>query len=158
MGLELVMNFMDEAIKLAKKAYLKGEVPIGAIIVKDNKIIAKAYNNRERTQQAINHAEIIAIKKACKKLKSWRLNDCDMYVTLEPCVMCAGAILNARLKSVHIACLDKSHGGVVSQYNILTDGTLNHKTEIIIGENEAQSKQLIQSFFKNLRKIKNSLK
>ena len=152
------MNFMEEAIKLAKKAYLKGEVPIGAVIVKDNKIIAKAYNNREHTQQAINHAEIIAIKKACKKLKSWRLTDCDMYVTLEPCVMCAGAILNARLKSVHIACLDESHGGVASKYNILTDGTLNHKTEIIIGENEQQSKQLIQSFFKNLRKIKNNLK
>lgn len=152
------MNFMEEAIKLAQKAYLKGEVPIGAAIVKNGKIIAKAYNNRERTQQAINHAEIIAIKKACKKLKSWRLNDCDMYVTLEPCAMCAGAILNARLKSVHIACLDDSHGAVVSKYQLLTDGTLNHKTEIIVGENEEQSKQLIQSFFKNLRKIKNNIK
>lgn len=147
------MNFMEEAIRLAKKAYAKAEVPIGAIIVKDNKIIAKAYNNRERSQQAINHAEIIVIKKACKKLHSWRLNDCEMYVTLEPCSMCAGAILNARLKSVHIACLDESHGAVVSKYNLLSDGTLNHKTEIVIGECEAEAKQLIQSFFKNLRKI-----
>ena len=146
------MNFMDEAIKLAKKAYDKGEVPIGAIIVKNNKIISRAYNNRERTQQAINHAEIIAIKKACKKLKSWRLNDCEMYITLEPCSMCAGAILNSRIKCVHIACLDEAHGAVVSKYKLLSDGTLNHKTEIITGENEAEAKQLIQSFFQNLRK------
>ena len=148
------MNFMEDAIKLAQKAYKKKEVPIGAVIVRNGKVIARAYNNRERSQQAINHAEIIAIKKACKKLKSWRLNDCDMYVTLEPCAMCAGAILNARLKSVHIACLDETHGAVVSKYNLLTDGTLNHKTEIIVGECEDISKQLIQSFFKNLYKNK----
>ena len=145
------MSFMEEAIKLAEKAYKKEEVPIGAVIVRNGKIIARAYNNRERSQQAINHAEIIAIKKACKKLKSWRLNDCEMYVTLEPCSMCAGAILNARLKSVHIACLDDSHGAVVSKYNLLTDGTLNHKTDILVGECEQQSKQLLQSFFKSLR-------
>lgn len=145
------MDFMEEAIKLAEKAYKKEEVPIGAVIVRNGKIIARAYNNRERSQQAINHAEIIAIKKACKKLKSWRLNDCEMYVTLEPCSMCAGAILNARLKSVHIACLDDGHGAVVSKYNLLTDGTLNHKTGILVGECEQQSKQLLQSFFKSLR-------
>lgn len=149
------MNFMETAIDLAKKAYNKGEVPIGAVIVHSGKIIAKAYNNREHTQQAINHAEIIAIKKACKKLRSWRLNECDMYVTLEPCAMCAGAILNARLKSVHIACLDDTHGAVVSKYNLLTDGTLNHKTEVVVGECEESSKQLIKTFFKNLRKNKN---
>lgn len=147
------MDFMLEALKLAQIAYNKGEVPIGAIIVKDGKIIAKGYNTREKTQQALNHAEIIAIKKACKKLKSWRLNDCDMYVTLEPCAMCAGAILNSRIKCVHIACLDTNHGAVVSKYNLLTDGTLNHKTEIIVGERENEAKHLIQTFFKNLRKI-----
>lgn len=152
---EVNMNYMEEAIKLAQKAYDKGEVPIGALIVRDGKIIARAYNNRERSQQAINHAEIIAIKKACKKLHSWRLNDCEMYVTLEPCSMCAGAILNARLKSVHIACADETHGAVVSKYSLLSDGTLNHKTEIVVGECEKQSKQLIQTFFKNLRKNKN---
>ncbi len=145
---------MDEAIKLAQKAYNKDEVPIGAIIVRNGKIIAKAYNNRERSQQAINHAEIMAIQKACKKLHSWRLNDCDMYVTLEPCAMCAGAILNARLKSVHIACKDDTHGAVVSKYNLLTDGTLNHKTEIVLGESEQEAKQLLQSFFKKLRNKK----
>ena len=142
---------MEEAIKLARKAYKKNEVPIGAVIVKDGKIISKAYNNREKSQQAINHAEIIAIKKACKKLHSWRLNECEMYVTLEPCSMCAGAILNARLKSVHIACLDATHGAVISKYNLLTDGTLNHKTEVIVGECEQEAKQLIQSFFKSIR-------
>lgn len=145
------MNFMEEAIKMAEKAYKKKEVPIGAVIVMNGKIISRACNNRERSQQAINHAEIIAIKKACKKLKSWRLNDCEMYVTLEPCSMCAGAILNARLKSVHIACLDDSHGAVVSKYNLLTDGTLNHKTDVIVGECEKEAKQLLQSFFKSLR-------
>lgn len=148
------MNFMEEAIRLAEKAYQKNEVPIGAVIVKNDKIISKAYNNRECTQQAINHAEIIAIKKACKKLKSWRLNDCDIYVTLEPCSMCAGAILNARLNSVHIACLDESHGAVISKYNLLSDGTLYHKTEVVVGECKEQSKQLMQSFFKKLRNNK----
>ena len=152
------MDFMKEALILAQKAYSKGEVPIGAIIVKDNKIISKGFNNREKTQQAINHAEIIAIKKACKKLKSWRLNECDMYVTLEPCSMCAGAILNSRLKSVHIACIDETHGAVISKYKLLTDGTLNHKTEVIIGEYEKEAKELIQSFFKNLRKIRTNIK
>ena len=98
------MDFMDIAINLAKKAYKLKEIPVGALIIKENKIISKAYNTREHSQQAINHAEIIAIKKACKKLKSWRLNECEMYVTLEPCAMCAGAILNSRIKKVHIAC------------------------------------------------------
>ena len=145
------MDFMNEALKLAQKAYNKKEVPIGAVIVKNNKIISKGFNNREKTQQAINHAEIIAIKKASKKLHSWRLDDCEMYVTLEPCCMCAGAILNARLKAVHIACLDDKHGAVVSKYNLLTDGTLNHKTNIIIGSHEQEAKKLIKLFFKNLR-------
>ena len=145
------MNFMNEALKLAKKAYNKQEVPIGAVIVKNNKIISKGFNNREKTQQAINHAEIIAIKKASKKLHSWRLDDCEMYVTLEPCSMCAGAILNARIKTVHIACLDDKHGAVVSKYNLLSDGTLNHKTNIIVGSHEQEAKKLIKLFFKNLR-------
>lgn len=146
------MTFMEQALCLAQKAYKKGEIPIGAIVVKNNKIISSAFNNREKTQQATNHAEIIAINKACKKLKSWRLNDCELYVTLEPCAMCAGAILNARIKRVHIACLDETHGAVVSKYNLLTDGTLNHKCEIVCGENENEAKNLIKSFFKNIRK------
>lgn len=148
------MDFMEKAIIQANKAYAKKEIPIGAIIVRDGKIIASAYNNRERSQQAINHAEILAIKKACKKLKSWRLNDCEMYVTLEPCPMCAGAILNARLSKLHIACPDEKYGAVISKYTLLDDGNLNHKCEIAVGEHEKESKQLIQSFFKDLRNSK----
>lgn len=145
------MNFMLEAIKQAKLALKKGEVPIGAVIVKDNKIISKARNTREKSQNALHHAEIIAINKACKKLKSWRLNDCTMYVTLEPCSMCAGAILNSRISKVVIGCLDKDHGAVVSKYTLLSDGTLNHKTEIEISHND-ECKTLITNFFKSLRK------
>lgn len=145
------MNYLNLAINQAKKAYKKKEVPIGAVIVRNNKIIAKARNKREKSQNALHHAEIIAINKACKKLKSWRLNDCTLYVTLEPCSMCAGAILNARLGKVVIGCLDTDHGAVVSKYTLLSDGTLNHKTEIEITQNN-ECKQLIQSFFKSLRK------
>lgn len=148
------MDFMEQALIQAKKAYNKKEIPIGAVIVQNGKVISRAYNTRERSQQAINHAEIIAIKKACKKLKSWRLNDCEMYVTLEPCPMCAGAILNARISKLHIACLDEKSGAVVSKYTLLNDGTLNHKCDLVVGEREAECKQLLQSFFKNLRNSK----
>ena len=147
------MNFLNEALKQANIAYKKNEVPIGAVIVKNNKIIARAHNIREKKQNALHHAEILAINKACKKLKSWRLNDCIMYVTLEPCAMCAGAILNSRLNKVVIGCLDSDHGAVVSKYTLLSDGVLNHKTEIEISENE-ECKALIKSFFKNIRKNK----
>ena len=147
------MDFLNLAMKQAEKAYKKGEVPIGAVIVKNNKIISSAFNLREKKQNALYHAEILAINKACKKLNSWRLNDCELYVTLEPCSMCAGAILNARLKKVIIGCVDNQHGAVVSKYNLLTDGTLNHKTEIELKENQ-QCKHLITSFFSNLRKTK----
>ena len=145
------MNYLEEAIAQASIAYKKKEVPIGAVIVKDNKIIARARNRREKSQNALHHAEILAINKACKKLKSWRLNDCTMYVTLEPCAMCAGAILNARLTKVVIGCLDSNHGAVTSKYSLLSDGTLNHKTEVEILENE-ECKSLIKSFFKTIRK------
>lgn len=146
------MNYMEEAYKEGVKAFRKKEIPIGAIIVRNGKIISKAHNTREHSQQAINHAEILAIQKACKKLKTWRLNDCEMYVTLEPCPMCAGAILNSRLKSVHIACLDDKSGAVVSKYSLLDDGVLNHKCNIVIGEDEEKCKNLIKDFFKSLRK------
>lgn len=145
------MNYLDEALKQAKIAYKKNEVPIGAVIVKNHKIISRAFNTREKSQNALHHAEIIAINKACKKLKSWRLNDCTMYVTLEPCSMCAGAILNSRINKVVIGCLDSDHGAVISKYNLLSDGTLNHKTEIEVVENE-ECKSLLKSFFKQIRK------
>lgn len=95
------MDFMQEAIKQAQVAYKRGEVPIGCVIVKDGKIVAKGYNQREKKRNCLWHAEIVALNRACRKLKSWRLNDCEMYVTLEPCQMCMGAILNARLRKVY---------------------------------------------------------
>ena len=111
-------EFMLEAYNLAKKAYKKGEVPIGAVIVKDGKIIARGYNQREKKQSAILHAEIIAIKKACKKLKSWRLDGCDLYCTLEPCFMCSGAVLNARIKRLYFGAYEQKSCSAVSKFNL----------------------------------------
>ena len=117
---------MSKVFNLACRAYLKGEVPIGAIIVKDDKVISMAYNKREKNQIATHHAEILAIEKACKKLKSWRLDSCDLYVNLEPCPMCAGAIINARIKNVFYATTDNNSGGI-TRFNLL-ENTLNHTT------------------------------
>lgn len=131
---------------------MRGEVPIGAVITRKNKIIAKAYNKREKSQIATHHAEIIAIEKACKKLKSWRLDDCDIYITLEPCPMCAGAIMNARLRSVHYAVSDEANGGF-SKFNLTS--CVNHNIEIIHDkELEEINKNLIQNFFRDKRKKK----
>lgn len=132
---------------------MKGEVPVGAVIVKDNKIISKAYNKREKNQIATHHAEILAIQKACKKLKSWRLDNCDMYVTLEPCPMCAGAIINARIKNLYYAVKDETSGGI-TKFNIL-ENTLNHTTNATqVKEYEEENKTLIKNFFKEKRSKK----
>ena len=145
------MEQLELAHSLALKAYLKGEVPVGAVIVKNNKVIAKCYNKREKNQIATHHAEILAIQKACKKLKSWRLDNCDMYVTLEPCPMCAGAIINARIKNLYYAAIDETNGGI-SRFKIL-DNTLNHTTNYQhIAEHQEKNKLLIQKFFKEKRK------
>ncbi len=118
--------------------------------MKDGKVISSAYNNREKTQIATHHAEILAIEKANKKLKSWRLDDCDIYVTLEPCPMCAGAILNARIKNLYYAVSDEK-SGAISRFNMLDD-TLNHTTNVQkLTEYEEINKNLIQSFFKRHR-------
>lgn len=133
------------------KAISQEEIPIGAVIVKEGKIISYAHNKREQSQIATHHAEILAIEKACKKLKSWRLNDCDIYVTLEPCPMCAGAILNARLKSVHYAVKDSDNGGI-SRFNMMQN-TLNHTTDVFHDtEYEKENLELIKNFFSNRRK------
>ena len=146
------MNAMEKATSLGYKACLKGEIPVGAVIVKDEKIISKAYNKREKTQIATHHAEILAIEKACKKLKSWRLDDCDIYVTLEPCPMCAGAIMNARIKNLFYAVKDIENGGL-SRFNIFTN-TLNHTTNCFqLKEYEEENKNLIKNFFKSKRKL-----
>lgn len=142
-------KFMDEAIKEAQKAYKKNEVPIGAVIVLDGKIIARGRNCRERKQNAIKHAEIIAIEKACKKLHSWRLENAELYVTLEPCPMCAGAIANARIKKVVFACPEKTSNDHLCE-KILQSTRLNHKVEMEEERNDEASK-LLTDFFKQKR-------
>lgn len=145
-------NFMEEAIKEALKAKKHGEVPIGAVIVKDDKIIAKAYNKRESKKNALYHAEILAINKACKKLKSWRLDDATIYVTLEPCPMCAGAISNARIKKLVYGASEKSSNQNFLE-SILSSTRLNHKTLYEKDEyHEQQCSQLLKDFFKSIRK------
>lgn len=147
-------DFMKETIKLAKKAYSLGEVPIGVVIVCDGKIIARGYNKREKSQSALNHAEIIAIDKACKKLKSWRLEECEMYVSLEPCPMCAGAIANARIKTVYYGCQEKTSQDDLCK-KILTSERLNHKPNIIFLEDyEEEIANLLSTFFKEKRNKK----
>ena len=137
---------------------MKEEIPVGAVIVKDNKIISRAFNRREKNQIATHHAEIIAIEKACKKLKSWRLDDCDLYVNLEPCPMCSGAIMNARIRKVYYAVEDIANGGN-SRFQIFKN-TLNHSTECQhLKEFEETNKNLIQKFFKEKRnKTRNNSK
>ena len=147
-------KFMDLAIKEARKAEITDEVPIGAIIVKDGKVIARAHNLMEKTQLATAHAEILAINKACKKLKSWRLDGTEMYVTIEPCSMCAGAIVNARIKMVYFGAYESKSGGAVSKYNILTDSGLNHKTEFVGGIKEEICSNIIKNYFKGKRNVK----
>ena len=145
-------KFMRQALKEAQKAKDILEVPIGVVIVKDGKVIARAHNLRETKKSATAHAEILAIQKACKKLDAWRLNDCEMYVTLEPCPMCAGAILNSRIKKVYIGTMEPRSGAAGSKINLFEDYNYNHKVEYETGVMEEECKEIIQSFFKNLRK------
>lgn len=141
---------MKEALVLAEKAFDNGEVPVGAVIVKNGEIIAKGRNMREEKQNALSHAEIEAINNACKKLGSWRLDDCEMYVTLEPCPMCTGAIINSRIKTLIFGAYDLKAGSVDSVIN-LCDYPYNHKPEIYGGIMEDESTKILQKFFKNLR-------
>ena len=150
--------YMKEALKEAKKAKAKLEVPIGAIIVKNDKIIARAHNLRESKKNAIAHAEILAIQKASKKLNSWRLIDCEMYVTLEPCSMCAGALINSRIKKVYIGASDEKTGAVGSVFNLLEDYTFNHKVEYEKGVLQDECEGILKEFFKELRSFKKNQK
>ena len=147
-------EFMKEALKEAKKAYKKLEVPVGAVIVKDGKIIARAHNQKETKYDTTKHAEILAIQKASKKLKSWRLIDCEMYVTLEPCSMCAGAIINSRIKKIYIGAKDEKTGAVGSKLNLFRDYTFNHEVDFEVGILEDECQKILKDFFKELRKIK----
>lgn len=152
--MEYKEKFMKEALKEAKKAYDKLEVPVGAVIVKDNKIIARAYNQKETKYDTTKHAEILAIQKASKKLKSWRLNDCDLYVTLEPCTMCAGAIINARIRKVYFGTVDEKTGAVGSKLNLFKDYTFNHKVNYENNILNDKCRNILSDFFTELRKNK----
>lgn len=147
-------KFMKEALKEAQKAYNKLEIPVGCVIVKDDKIIARGHNLKEIKNDTTMHAELIAIRKASKKLESWRLNDCEMYVTLEPCSMCAGAIINARIKKVYIGTLDEKTGAVGSVLNLFKDYTFNHVVDVEQGILQEECQQILKEFFKELRKQK----
>lgn len=144
-------KFMKQALKEAQKAYDNMEVPIGAVIVKDGKIIARAHNEKEKKKDTTMHAEMIAIKKASKKLGKWRLNGCEMYVTLEPCPMCAGAIVNARLDKIYIGTMDEKNGACGSVTNILEEYKQNYKVEKEENIYKQECEKLLKKFFKELR-------
>ena len=143
--------FMKEALKEAAKARKKDEVPIGAIIVHNNKIIAKGHNLRETKHDALGHAEIIAIRKANKKLKSWRLVDCTIYVTVEPCSMCAGAILQSRIDRIVYGTEDIKGGALGSSYNLFEQKNINHIPEIESGGLKEECSQIRKDVFKKKR-------
>jgi tRNA(adenine34) deaminase len=144
-------QFMRIAIDQAKIAEENGDVPIGAVIVHKNTIIAKAYNQREQLQDPTAHAEIIAITQAAAALENWHLNGCTMYVTLEPCPMCAGALVLARIDRLVYGCDDPKTGAVKSLYNIVTDGRLNHRLEVTSGVLADECAELLQQFFQKRR-------
>ena len=144
-------KFMKLAIKQALIAKEKDEVPIGAIIVLNGKVIAKAHNLMEKTQLATAHAEILAINKACKKLKSWRLDNAEMFVTIEPCAMCAGAIANARIKKVYFGAYEEKSGCAESKFSVLTDSGLNHSVEFEGGIEREICANIIKNYFKAKR-------
>ncbi len=148
--------FMQEALKLAKEAAFYGEVPVGAVIVKNEEIIATGRNRRELGKNSLYHAEIEAINNACKFLNEWRLCDCDLYVTLEPCPMCAGAIINARIRRLVYGAKDKKAGSCGSILNLF-DFPYNHKPEVVSGILEEECSEELKNFFKKLR-IKNKNK
>lgn len=140
-------KYMELAISMAKKAFKKGEIPVGAVIVKNGKIIAKSYNTKEKNKDVTCHAEINAIKKACKKLKTWHLEECELYTTLEPCMMCTGAIIQSRIKKIYFSTTNESFGELVNYVN-------NNKIKLQIngGLYKDESIKLLQKFFKNKRK------
>lgn len=150
-------EFMKEALKEAQKAYNKLEVPVGCVIVKDGKIIARAHNLKETKFDTTKHAEILAIQKASKKLKSWRLLDCEMYITLEPCSMCAGAIINSRIKKIYIGAMDTKTGAAGSVLNLFQDYKFNHIVEVERDILKDDCEKILKDFFKELRKSKKKL-
>ena len=151
MDQETDIKFMLEALKEAEKSANFDEVPVGAVIVKDGKIIARGHNLRERKNDPTAHAEIEAIRKACKKLKSWRLEGCTIYVTIEPCSMCAGTLLWARIQRIVYGASDPKGGALGSSYNLFEVKNINHKVEITRGVLENRCAELMTSFFRSKR-------
>ena len=145
---------MREALKEAEKARKLNEVPIGCVIVKGDKIIGRGYNRRMKDKNTLSHAELNAIKKASKKLKDWRLDDCEMYVTTEPCQMCAGAIVQSRIKKVYIGCMNPKAGCAGSIMNLLQVDKFNHQVEIESGVLEEECSGILKDYFKELRNNK----
>lgn len=144
-------KYMREAVRQAKKAYALGEVPIGCVIVHDKKVIGRGYNRRNTDKSTLSHAEITAIRKASKVIGDWRLEDCTLYVTLEPCQMCAGAIVQARIPRVVMACMNPKAGCAGSILNILDTPQFNHQVETVRGVMETECAGMLKTFFKELR-------
>jgi len=151
-------TYMLEALVEAQKAAILGEVPIGAVIVYQNEIIARAHNLRETTQNATTHAELLAIQQACAKVGSWRLEDMTLYVTLEPCPMCAGAILQSRIPRLVYGARDMKAGSVDSLYRLLHDSRFNHECEVTEGIHSEQCSAILTNFFRRLREQKKNQK
>ena len=151
-------RFMKEAVRQAKKALALDEVPIGCVIVHEGQIIARGYNRRNTDKNTLSHAELNAIRKASKKLGDWRLEGCTMYVTLEPCQMCAGALVQSRIDEVVIACMNPKAGCAGSVINILEMEGFNHKVKVEKGVLEEECSQMLSDFFKTLREKKKALK
>jgi len=151
-------KFMKQALKEAKKAYEINEVPIGCVIVLNEKIIARGYNRRNIDKNTLSHAELIAIKKASKKMGDWRLEDCTMYITLEPCQMCAGAIVQSRMKKVVIGSMNPKAGCAGSVFNLLQVAAFNHQVDIETGVLEEACSAMLSNFFKELRENKKRVK
>lgn len=147
-------KYMKEAMKQAKKAWVLGEVPIGCVIVYQDKIIGRGYNRRTIDKNTLAHAELLAIKKASKKMGDWRLEDCTMYVTLEPCQMCSGAIIQSRMKKVVIGCMNPKAGCAGSILNLLQMEEFNHQAEMEVGVLEEECSRMMKEFFKELREKK----
>lgn len=146
------IRFMKAAIDEAKQAEVLNEVPIGAVVVKDGRIIGRGHNMREKFQDATYHAEVLAIMEACQTIHSWRLEDCDLYVTLEPCIMCSGAIINSRIRRVYYGADDPKAGAVTSLYHLLGDQRLNHQVDVVSGVLGNQCSQMLKDFFRAIRK------
>lgn len=150
-------KFMLRALKCAQKAYEIDDVPVGCVIVHKGKVISSGYNRRENDKNALKHAEITAINRACRKLGGWRLIDCDMYVTLEPCTMCGGAIMNSRIKNVYVGLRDPKSGAFGSVCDLSAMG-LNHKVNVEFGYEEEKCYELLHGYFQKLREIRKKKK